>query len=379
MKMNSTHGHRIPRTMLRSGWLRFAWLSFSLLLSIGFAGSIRRGIAEIATATDQERVAELIQNALGPYRIESTLTNSTTIDPLATYTHIEASFREASRLMPNRLDLRFGIASALVGQALQTNSPFDVKMKSALQVYQQIHEMDTNGFQAALLYAAYTRAIGDTNASDSAMAALMKVHRERTHAYQERLHRIEKLQRMIPNMDPEKVTRTEGNNGTNAIVILGAGLETNGTMKAKLVDRLQQGLLLAKLHPEAPIIVTGGNQRGGITEAYAMSLWLGNAGVRTNRLHLEDRATDTLGNAIRSCAILRKLGATHVTLVTSQSHIRRALADFEEAARARDLKISFSHLASKDQPELDEARERVAIYRDMLRTSGLWTFPGIQR
>ena len=376
MKMNSTHGHRIPRVMLRSGWLRFAWLSFSLLLSIQFAGSIRRGIAEIATATEQERVAELIQNALGPYRIESTLTNGTTIDPLATYTHIEASFREASRLMPNRLDLRFGIASALVGQALQTNSPFDVKMKGALQVYQEIHGMDTNGFQAALLYAAYARAIGDTNASDSAMAALMKVHRERTHAYQERFRRIEELQRMIPNMDPEKVTRTAG---TNAIVILGAGLETNGTMKAKLVDRLQQGLLLAKLYPETPIVVTGGNQKGGITEAYAMSLWLLNAGVRTNRLHLEDRATDTLGNSIRSCAILRKLGVTHATLVTSQSHIRRALADFEEATRARDLKISFSHLASTDVPELDEARERVTIYRDMLRTSGIWTFPGIQR
>src|SRR3954469_21299244 len=77
-------------------------------------------------AEGQERVAELLQNVLGVYRGESGVTSGSNSLSI-TYTNIEASFREASRLMPNRLDLRFGIASALVGQALQTNTQFEAK------------------------------------------------------------------------------------------------------------------------------------------------------------------------------------------------------------------------------------------------------------
>jgi len=344
----------------------------SVLFLLVLAGKADTGITEGVNATAQERVAELIQNALGASRIEfGPATNS-----LAIYTNIEANFRQASSLMPTRLDLRFGIASALVGQALQTNAPFDLKMKGALKVYQEIHALDTNGFQSTVLYAAYARAVGETNLSESTLTELMNLHPQRARAYREKFRRIEEIQRIIPNFDLQKVGPV---NGTNAIVILGAGLETNGTMKPKLLGRLQQGLVLSRLYPEAPIIVTGGNQKSGITEAYAMSLWLINEGVRTNRLHLEDRATDTVGNAVRSCAILQKLCVTHATLVTSASHIRRALAIFEEAALARGLNLQFSHLASKDEPETDEDRERVATYRDVMRTSGIWAYPGIQR
>jgi uncharacterized SAM-binding protein YcdF (DUF218 family) len=358
-------------------WRLFRLL-FSVLVWTLFPGTMGRASAESINAEAQERVAELIQNALGSYRVESALRSGATNNALSTLTNIEAGFREASMLMPNRLDLRFGIASALVGQALQTNAPFKGKMKSALKVYEEIHALDTNGFQAPILYAAYARAIGETNASESTLTALAKVHPERARAYREKFRRIDEIERMIPNMEPHTMARS---NGTNAIVILGAGLETNGMMKAKLFGRLRQGLVVARLYPEAPIIVTGGNQKGGVTEAYVMSQWLVNEGVRTNRLHLEDRATDTLGNAVRSCGILQKLGATHVTLVTSSSHIRRALAIFEETARKRGLSMEFSHLASKDEPEseLDEGRERVAIYRDVMRASGIWTYPGIQR
>lgn len=376
MKTTSTDDRQPPSERLRHFTSRFVGMSISFLLLLAVAARADTRKTEGIDATAQERVAELIQNALGPNRVEITLTNGPATNSLAILTNIEANFREASMLMPNRLDLRFGIASALIGQALHTNAPFDVKMKSALKVYEEIHALDTNGFQAAVLHAAYARALGETNASESILTELMNVHPQRARAYLDKFRRIDEIHRITPNLDLQKVTP---GNGKNAIVILGAGLETNGTMKAKLLARLQQGLSLARLYPEVPIIVTGGNQRSGITEAYAMSLWLINEGVRTNRLHLEDRATDTVGNAARSCGILQKLGVTHATLVTSGSHIRRALAIFEEATLARGLNLRFSHLASIDEPETDEARERVAIYRDVLRTSGIWAYPGIQR
>jgi len=328
------------------------------------------------SATAQERVTELIQNVLGAYRGEGALTSGSTNSASITYTNIEASFREASMLMPDRLDLRLGIASALIGQALQTNSQFDVKMKNALTVYQEIQAMDTNGFQAGILYAAYNRAIGESNAAALTSAHLVAVYPERTRAYLKKFQRIDETLQIAPTEKFEKVTPL---GREHAIVILGAMLETNGTIKPKLLGRLQQGLALARTYPESPIIVTGGNPRSGITEAYVMSRWLMNEGISTNRLHLEDRSTDTVGNAVRSCTILDKLGVTHVTLVTSASHMRRALADFEEAALDRGLQLKFFHLAASEDVKIDEGRERVAIYRDVMRTSGIWAFPGIQR
>jgi uncharacterized SAM-binding protein YcdF (DUF218 family) len=278
--------------------------------------------------------------------------------------------------MPNRLDLRFGIASALIGQAIQTNCPFDLKMKSALRVYQDIRALDPKGFQAALLHAAYSRALGETRVSESTITHLMEDYPQRTRGYLESFQRVDKILQIRPN---ENTSEIEGFGKDHIIVVLGAALETNGTMKAKLLSRLQQGLLLARLVPDASILVTGGNPRRGLTESFLMSQWFINQGISTNRLYIEDQARDTVGNAVWSCAMIEKLGITHVTIVTSASHMRRALVDFEEAALPQGLHLKFSHLASKDEPVIDEARERVAVYKDALRASGIWAFPGVQR
>ncbi|MDB6040863.1 MAG: hypothetical protein JWM99_4704 [Verrucomicrobiales bacterium] len=353
----------------------FLWLALSVPFFATMGAAAGQQMLSRLNADLQERTAQLIQNVLGPYRGEATVTNGLTISSV-TYSNIEAAFREASRLMPDRLDLRFGIASALIGQATQTNTQFDLKMKSALHVYQEIRALDTNGFQAALLYAGYTRAIGETNESESAIAQLQAGHRERTRPYPEKFQSIDEILRMKLDDNPPKFLSMSRNHG---IVVFGAALETNGTLRPKQIGRLRQGLELARLNPEAPIIVSGGNPRNGITEAYAMSHWFMNEGISTNRLYLEDQSRDTVGNAIYSCALLQKLGITQVTLVTSASHLKRALAIFLEASLQRGLNLRISHLVSKDDSTVDESRERVAIYRDVLRASGIWAFPGIQR
>jgi hypothetical protein len=329
-----------------------------------------------ASAATQEKVAELIQNALGPYRNEDSSIIATNYVASRNLTNIETNFRQASALMPSRLDLRFGIASALLLQSLQTNSEFDLKIKNAMAVYRDIRALDTNGFQANMLLATYTRAIGDGNAADAVFKILQGVHPQRTAEYLERLRRADEILQTKLNTEPVGMMPT---NRDHAILVLGAALETNGTIKVKLLARLQQALKVARLNPEAPIVVTGGNQRCGITEAYAMSNWLQGQGICSNRLYIEDQARDTVGNALFSCGILQKLGVTHVTLVTSANHIRRGLADLQEACLQRGLRLIYGNLAADGEPELDPVIERVAVYRDVMRVSGLWAFPGIQR
>jgi hypothetical protein len=349
--------------------MKIPWLTILALAWLVHPASSLAQVPRVR-APVQEQVTAIIHGLFGQFRDDST--NSS-----MTYTNLEARFREASALMPERLDLRLSLGTALIGQALQTNTPFDLKMNEALAVYREAHALDTNGFGAALLFAAYGRALGLSNHWPAALALLADEHQERALHYTTRFRRLDELLRTTPR-DQAPGTPIPGP-APHAIVILGAAFETNLTLKIKLVDRLQQGLLLARLYPEASIVVTGGNASSGLTEAYAMGQWLLEQGIPPARIHLENLARDTVGNAIRTCEILRKLGVARVTIVTNSSHMRRALAVFEEAAHRRGLNIQFDHLAAKDDVPADLPRERVAVYRDVLRASGLWSYPGIQQ
>jgi uncharacterized SAM-binding protein YcdF (DUF218 family) len=329
-------------------------------------------------AQSQEKVARILQAVLQHYWESGDGTNAPGTNWVANYTNVETAFREASKLMPERMDLRFGIASLLISQALQTNGPaLEIKVAEALRAYQEIWALDTNSFDAPILYAAYARAIGETNASNATLDSVMRLYPQRATEYLSKFRLVDLLFEKPPL---EALGNIMPRDKRHAIVILGAGLETNGTIKSKLSSRLHQGLKLARTYKAAPIILTGGNQKSGVTEAYVMARWLLNCGISKKRLYLEDQSKDTVGNAAFSSLILQSLGVTHVTLVTSNSHMRRALTDFQEACFQRGLKLQYDCAPVKtSEADLDQEQERVGVYRDLLRSSGIWSFPGIQR
>ena len=350
-------------------------LVMALWAGTGLAAAPETPCADPAT---QEQVVQLLQSVIQKYWNGGEPKSLGSTNEVGSSTNIEAAFRKASKLMPERLDLRFGIASALVMQAIHTNGQqLELKVTEALREYREIQSLDTNGFAAPILYAAYTRAIGDTNASEAALRQLMTLDPRRTSEYLQKLSSLDRILQLVPQEKPLSLMPKDNR---HAIVVLGAGLETNGLTKTKLIGRLEQCLKLARMYPRAPIILTGGNPKGGITEAYAMSLWCRHKRISKKRLILEDQARDTIENALFSSAILQRLGVTHVTLITSSSHFRRGLADLQEACVQRGLHLQYATLASKKgDVELDKEQERLGIYRDVLRLSGFWAFPGLQR
>ena len=103
----------------------------------------------------QARVVQLLQTVIQDYWTGAENKTGAKTNSTANYTNVESAFREASRLMPARLDLRYGLASALVGQAVQTNGiELKNKLTAALRVYQEIKSLDANAFEAPLLCAA---------------------------------------------------------------------------------------------------------------------------------------------------------------------------------------------------------------------------------
>lgn len=134
----------------------------------------------------------------------------------------------------------------------------------------------------------------------------------------------------------------------DAILVLGHQLEEDGSLRHRLVTRLEAAWALAENNPGASLVLTGGKLGSIRSEAEAMANWLTAQGLPSTRLHLEEQATDTLENAAYSLPILRRIGARRVALVSSTYHVRRGLTLLHAIAARRGDPMEFVHLAAAD-------------------------------
>lgn len=320
-------------------------------------------------AQAQAKAAELVQRAMyfywhggDPQRFERELFKGITLK--GRFDVVEACFRQAIGLVPDRLDLRLGLASTLV---IQNRVP------EAIDIYREIEGLDGRGYEAWILHAAYARALGQEEDYDRTVRRAKELDPERTRQFVGYFERAEDILRASVTTDSARCATGE----RHAIVVLGYALARDGSLQPTKLRRLEKALELAG-RCESPIVVTGGVQQSGVTEAFIMSRWLQEKGVPARRIWLEDQAEDTVGNAVFSTPILQELAVTHVTLVTSASHIRRALVVFDVAKSG--LRVAFDHLAERDiQEGRVSVEERIFVYRDLMRAAGLWAYPGVQR
>lgn len=106
---------------------------------------------------------------------------------------------------------------------------------------------------------------------------------------------------------------------------------------AEGADRFVEAVRLAKLHPTAPLILSGGSSAmvfDRYREAQALGRLARELGVEPERLLIDRESRNTRENAVETAKILDELGARvrgPVVLVTSAYHMRRAVACFEKA------------------------------------------------
>ena len=126
-----------------------------------------------------------------------------------------------------------------------------------------------------------------------------------------------------------------------AVVILGGGGLTytdEGYSVQSLSDssilRTLEGLRIYHLLDKPWIVVSGGASPGsGLTraESETMNDLLLDLGVPADRIMVETRSADTHDQAINVPPLLQAQGASSFVLVTSTSHLRRAMLSFEAA------------------------------------------------
>ncbi|WML49042.1 ElyC/SanA/YdcF family protein [Neobacillus sp. PS3-34] len=290
---------------------------------------------------------------------------------------VENAFIQAALLDPHNIDLKFSLASTQIIQK---------KLPEAFQTYKQILNLEPNHFNTNLVYGVYSRINGDERTYNRSISKLKRINAKKANEFVQKINRTEDIMKEKFNVEvPANLPQKD-----HAIVILGYALADDGSMQPTLIERLKAGLAIAKKYPNSKIIVSGGVPKQGVTEADAMSKWLISQGIEKDRILLENNSTDTVENGLFTTAILEKENLKDVTLVTSASHMRRALTVFKEASDFYDKMNgkksgrNFTNMVYLDFPSLAEAQkvpndEKLVIYRDLFRTSGIWQYPGLQR
>jgi hypothetical protein len=281
------------------------------------------------------------------------------------YDIVQRAFTEAAALAPNRLDLKFAIAST---QLIQKDEA------GARATYADILAKDPAAFEAYAWLASLDRSEGDEAGAAGAEQAMAALNPARAAMLHRRFRSVEDI--MAAPLD----TAPRAFPGSLTIVTLGYALSPTGAMERPLLDRLTATLAAARANPSANIVVTGGQPQAGATEADVMMRWLVAHGVERSRVEIEDKARDTVGNALNSAVRIARVEPDRVLLVTSASHMRRAHALMQAALAQAGLDLPLATLAAPDRTAgPPSADERMAVYRDILRVSGVWAYPGLQR
>jgi uncharacterized SAM-binding protein YcdF (DUF218 family) len=111
----------------------------------------------------------------------------------------------------------------------------------------------------------------------------------------------------------------------DAALVLGYALADDGTPQPQLVGRMEHAIDLVQRGVVPKLVLSGGASKHGHTEASVMRDLARAAGVPAEALVLDEAARSTIENFACSRALLDRLGARRVLVVTEPWHMTRAM------------------------------------------------------
>ncbi|EJL6492583.1 YdcF family protein [Vibrio cholerae] len=273
---------------------------------------------------------------------------------------------EAYQLEPYRTDLLISAANAQI---------YNSNVDKAIELFEQAVSVAPDDADLHAYLAVWQRFKGNSAKSTEHMKKLTALN----------TGKAEDIKRIFATVDrvlatPLKDKAEKGKLGKQgAIVTLGYALNPDGSMHDILLARLETTLAMAKDNPDAVIVLTGGVPMNYKTEGKLMADWLIGKGVSKDRIVEENYATSTVDNALFSSYALARHKIKHATIISSASHVRRGQTLFEVASWQTGPKgITFDAVSYPDKPLKDLATasnsELLGIYRDALRTYGMWSY-----
>ncbi|UJF17643.1 YdcF family protein [Vibrio sp. SS-MA-C1-2] len=272
---------------------------------------------------------------------------------------------DAYKLEPYRTDLLISAANAQV---------YNKNIDRAISLFQQAQSVAPDDLDLHAYLAVWQHFNGNEQASQKQLAALEKLNTGKAND-------IKKILATVDNVvsQPLKADPAVKLGDHSAIVTLGYALNPDGSMHEILLKRLETTLEMANEYPQSLIVLTGGVPKNNKTEGKLMADWLVNKGISRDRIIEENYATSTVGNALYSSYALARHHIQHATIISSASHVRRGQTLFEIASwQTGPTGITFDTVAYPDKPLADlkvpSKGELLGIYRDALRTYGMWSY-----
>jgi|SRR5699024_1926267 len=149
----------------------------------------------------------------------------------------------------------------------------------------------------------------------------------------------------------------------HVFILLGLKLNNDGELKEEAIGRLQKTLEAYKNQKKSYIIVCGGNSKKNVTEAKAMKSWLLKNNIPHWKIIEENSSKDTVENAIYSMKIVEKKKFTSITLITSDTHMKRAYILFKEIDYHNKLYSTVTFHTKNNNYDYD--KERHLIEKDL--------------
>ncbi|MBR9970362.1 YdcF family protein [Magnetospirillum sp. J10] len=149
-------------------------------------------------------------------------------------------------------------------------------------------------------------------------------------------------------------------------IVLGAKVLTDGTPSAALARRVAHATELARRGQVRHLLMSGGPVNHPTPEAHVMRDLAVAAGIAAERVLVEDRSRDTIGNARCCVPIIAAHGWQRLLVVTDRFHLPRARLIF----RHHGLSVTGSG-ASPERISaewlLSHAREVPAMLKTLVR------------
>jgi len=157
----------------------------------------------------------------------------------------------------------------------------------------------------------------------------------------------------------------------DAIVVLGAAVEKDGTLSCESLARTVRAVTLFRMG-HAPILVFSGTSRDdGPSEAHVRAELGARLGVPPEAIRTEPTALTTREEAVRIGGILRAENVRRILLVTDSQHMRRARALFSSGGFQVFPATADARSGAGTSPEA-----RLRLLRDLL---GEWLALGYYR
>lgn len=359
--------------------LKSAALAFLLVLTLGaaaFAAPTVRALPpsqdyrDLVTLTQRQVVDILIADAESAFRSPSRASTAGFTGKLQSNMEIVADkLLLAAELEPYRADLLFSAASAYIA-----NGDTD----KAIALYERILRLAPMDIDAHSYLLAWQRFKKNGVEVKRHEQFLKKFAPRRAAELRDVFSVIDDVTAR-PVRDTLPQEEAGALKGPVAIVTLGYMLNPDGSMNDILIQRLEKTLAVAEQLPDALLVVTGGVPKNNKTEARMMAQWLQEKGIDASRIVEDNAARSTVENALFSRYALARHEISSTVIISSGSHVRRAQTLYTIACKeSGPANIRFIPVGTQDKPlaELEKVStgELSGIYRDALKTMGLWSF-----